>query len=300
MDFVQAAFKMAIPLPLPLLFAFTVVTGFTGMNYVLTGKYAMAVIKFTINVLCLLYADSLAGLVPSGNKSILVWFFYLAPWFTFDIVQSIPILSPAFEQQGFQVPFMSDSLMQSLGINTTFKVDEEPGGKLTLISLVYMVVAVAIFLIFILSKLPDVVAGPFRGPANWVLGSIAVVTPFLAMMGLGPGGIMGAVSGMMGIPALPIIPSIPGASSVSSATAAAASVIPQFGGGGLSGGRSDSSSVPSLSDVVHSLKPSVSAQMGGMKKGTDTDDGLAAGLFIGLLAIVAVSGGGLAFLRSKE
>ena len=289
MDFVQAAFKMAIPLPLPLLFAFTVVTGFTGMNYVLTGKYAMAVIKFTINVLCLLYADSLAGLVPSGNKSILVWFFYLAPWFTFDIVQSIPMLSPAFEQQGFQVPFMSDSLMQSLGINTTFKVDEEPGGKLTLISLVYMVVAVAIFLIFILSKLPDVVAGPFRGPANWVLGSIAVVTPFLAMIGLGPGGIMGAVRGMMGIPSMPSLPSIPSIPS-----------IPSFGGGGLSVSGSNSSSVPSLSDVVHSLKPSVSAQMGGMKKATDTDDGLAAGLFIGLLAIVAVSGGGLAFLRSKE
>jgi len=293
MDFVQSAFKLAIPLPLPLLFAFTVVTGFTGMNYVLTGKYAMAVIKFTINVLCLLYADSLAGLVPSGNKSILVWFFYLAPWFTFDIVQSIPMLSPAFEQQGFQVPFMSDSLMQSLNINTTFKMDEEPGGKFTFISLIYMLSAVAIFLIFILSKLPDVIAGPFRGPANWVLGSVALVTPFLAMFGLGPGGIMGAVSSMMGIPTLPIIP---GASSVSGAVGAVASALPYYGGGGVS----DSSPVPSLSDVVHSLKPSIAAQMGGMKQATDTDNGLAAGLFIGLLAIVAVSGGGLAFLRSKE
>jgi hypothetical protein len=151
-----------------------------------------------------------------------------------------------------------------------------------------MVVSIAIFLIFILSKLPDVIAGPFRGPANWVLGSIAVVTPMLAMIGLGPGGIMGAVSGMMGLPALPSIPSMPSIPSIPSMPSVPS--LPTFGGGG-------SSSVPSLNDVVHSLKPSVSAQMGGAK---ETDDGLAAGLFIGLLTIVAVSGGGLAFLRSKE
>jgi hypothetical protein len=288
MEVLQGAFNMKIPLPLPLLFGFTVVTGFTGMNYILTGKYVLAIIKFTINVLCLLYADSLAALVPSGNKSILVWFFYLAPWFTFDILQSIPMLSPDFGVNGFQIPFMSDSLAESLGVSTSFPAGKQEG-YLTLISLLYMVVSIAIFLIFILSKLPDVIAGPFRGPANWVLGSIAVVTPMLAMVGLGPGGIMGAVSGMMGLPALPSIPSMPSMPSIPSMPSVPS--LPTFGGG------SNSSSVPSLNDVVHSLKPSVSAQMGGAK---ETDDGLAAGLFIGLLTIVAVSGGGLAFLRSKE
>ena len=103
---------------------------------------------------------------------------------------------------------------------------------------------------------------------------------------------MGAVSGMMGIPSMPSLPSMPSMPSIPSVPSVPS--LPTFGGG-----VSDSSSVPSLSDVVHSLKPSVSAQMGGAKD-ANTDDGLAAGLFIGLLTIVAVSGGGLAFLRSKE
>jgi hypothetical protein len=275
----------ALPLPEPLLFIVTVVTGFTGMNHAVTGNYVLAVLKFLTNIACVIYAEQLAGLIPSGNKSILIWFFYLAPWFTFDILQSFPLLSPNFSD-GFKVPFVPDALLRFFGINTAF-----PNGNISGIfdfyRFIYLVSAGAVFFLFVLSKLPDSVAGPLRGPFNWILGSAAVFTPILAMMGIGQGGFMSAVAGMTGLPTS-LIPGMGSAlpTSLVPSTASAASMLPRMGGG-----------VPSLSDVANSLKPPAIEQVGG---GKEVDDGLAAGLFVGLLTIVAATGGGLAFLRSKE
>ena len=273
----------ALPLPEPLLFMVTVVTGFTGMNHAVTGNYILAVLKFITNIACVIYAEQLAGLIPSGNKSILVWFFYLAPWFTFDILQSFPLLSPHFSD-GFKIPFFSDGMSSFFGLNTAFP-NGNISGTFDFYRFIYLVSSVAVFILFVFTRLPEAVAGPVRGPVNWILGSVAVFTPILAMLGIGQGGFMSAIAGMTGIPTS----LIPGVSSgtTPSTTSSMASMLPRIGGG----------DVPSLSDVANSLKPSTIEQVGG---GKQVDDNLSAGLFIGLLTIVAATGGGLAFLRSKE
>ena len=277
--------ELQLPLPQILLFPVTVLTGFVGGNYQLTGHMFMGIVKFVINCLCVEYAKEISGILPSGNKDILSWFFYLPPWFTFDIVQSIPFISGNFPAEGYKIPFFGEKTLKMVGYNGSSFFDPRPEGQgvFNINSVFYFIITGAVFFLYVLSKLPDSIAGPVRVPFTWILGSVAVFTPIFAMIGISTtGGLSGMVASAFGVPSLPSLPSLPS--------------VPQFGIGG--GDSNRSSHLPSLDSVVNSLKPSGVEQLGGGAK--DVEDNVSSSLFLGILTAVAVAGGGLAFLRSKE
>ena len=283
--------ELQIPLPQVLLFPVTVLTGFVGGNYQVTGHMFMGIIKFVINCLCVQYAKEISGVLPSGNKDILSCFFYLPPWFTFDIIQSIPFIGGNFAAEGYKIPFFGEKTLKMVGYNGSSFFDPRPEGQgvFNINSVFYFIITGAIFFLYVLSKLPDSIAGPVRVPFTWILGSVAVFTPIFAMLGISTtGGLSGMLASSLGLPSLPSLPSIPSIPSVPSIPS-----IPNFGIGG-----GNSSHLPSLDSVVNSLKPSGVEQLGGGAK--DVEDNVSSSLFLGILTAVAVAGGGLAFLRSKE
>jgi hypothetical protein len=214
----------------------------------------------------------------------IIWLFKANPWYVFDILQT---LSPAFEKDGYKIPFM----LPSTGRPPIAAPKGE--GKLTKVSLSMIVGIIGASVYMLLQRLPPVVLGA----AKPVLDIVAVVIGGFGALSIG------------GIGAMTVLPKIwtelrsTGGqlrTAIETAPAAASGPAPaapaaQAGGGHVG------SQMPPLGEVAsHLLGPDVAPYSSGIMSGGGSGSaGPDADALFFWFTLMLVAGGGIALAASR-
>jgi hypothetical protein len=237
-----------------------------GMNLWAVGSMKYCAMKAGLQALCTLANNLIMAKFP--KFWFLAYLFSFSPWYIFDILQ---LFSPAFEKEGFKVPFF----------NTKISTSPQPAvGKLTPALLVAAFALLSSGSYSLLNFFPDSVQKTWKPIMNMIFLAIGSVT---ALAGGGIGGVV----------VLPeILSSLRGERNKISealATPAPPAQPSQKGGG---------DSLPSLGEIANRIiKDEIDCPTKMQSGGGDGND--AANIFIGSLVVASLGGIILALVRQK-
>ena len=243
-----------------------------GMNLWAVGSMKYCAMKAGLQALCTLANNLIMAKFP--KLWVLAYLFSFSPWYIFDILQ---LFSPAFEKEGFKVPFF----------NTKVSTSPQPAvGKLTPALLIAGFALLSSGSYSLLNFFPDSVQKTWKPIMNMIFLTIGSVT---ALAGGGIGGVVvlpeilsslkgerTKISEALATPPLPAEPS--------------QTQPPSQKGGG--------DSLPSLGEIANRIiKDEIDCPTKMQSGGGDGND--AANMFLGSLIIASLGGIILALVRQK-
>lgn len=267
--------------------------GFGGVNLIAAGSKSWAAAKAAVSAACTVAGKYMKLYYPS------LWPIRMLieanPWYIFDLIQ---LFSPAFDVEGFKVPFIGTQVRPADGQYTVGGV--AIGSALALFSLGGY---------NLLQSLPPQIVGAAKPTFEMIFKVIGGATV------VGGGGLSayvalpGIISSLKGDAKeirenlAPGPAATPPASGASSVAAPPASGAQQVGGGGTGG------SIPSLHEIADGILGSMrdtpapyrSGILTGGASGSSTASSpdIGSSIFLGTLAVAALGGISLALVRSK-
>ena len=241
-----------------------------GMNLWAVGSMKYCALKAGVQAFCTLAYNFIMAKYPKFWY--LAYFFSFSPWYIFDIIQ---LFSPAFEKEGFKVPFF----------NTPVSTDPNPAvGKLTVPLIVAAFALLSSGSYSLLSLFPDSVQKTWKPIMNIIFLSIGGLS---ALAG-------GGISSIVVLPQ--ILSSLKGETAIlkeALATPPPAPLPPPPPSGAQMGGGDP---LPSIEEIANRiLKDDIDCATSVQSGGGDHT----ANIFLGSLVIASLGGIILALIRQK-
>ena len=237
--------------------------GFAGLNLYAAGSMTYFGVKAGLQAMLVLANTYLSAYYPK-----LWWLGYLLilnPWYVFDIVQ---MFSPAFEKDGFKVPFLHTP------------IGHGGKGKMTPALLALAIGAMSAGAYSLVNILPTELQAAYKPILNSAFVTVGTVATVAG----------GGVTSMLVLPqAMASLKS----SMAEAGTAMAAATPAPAPSGAQTGGGADP--IPSLNEVADKI---MNGSLNKLQTGGGSED-VGAKIFLGTLAVAALGGISLALIRSK-
>lgn len=237
--------------------------GFAGLNLYAAGSMTYFGVKAGLQAMLVLADTYIKAYYPK-----LWWLGYLLilnPWYVFDIVQ---MFSPAFEKDGFKVPFLHTP------------IGNGGKGKMTPALLALAVGAMSAGAYSLVNILPTELQAAYKPILNSAFVTVGTVATVAG----------GGVTSMLVLPQA--MASLKSSMAEAGTAMAAATPAPTPASGAQTGGGTDP--IPSLNEVADKI---MNGSLNKVQAGGGEDVG--AKIFLGTLAVAALGGISLALIRSK-